>query len=147
MVANAAFHIGLAEGLRGQVNQLLPGLPFRLAEYNFYRAAQFGLDAKILWPEPGQSGFAEQSVTALVERLLPVAEQGLVRIGVDAAEASRYLDVVRGRLAQRQTGATWQLQRLGALGQDMAQEQALAAMLEEFMQLSEQNIPVAAWPV
>lgn len=146
MVANAAFHIGLAEGLRGQVNQLLPGLPFRLAEYNFYRAAQFGLNAKLLWPEPDQCGFAEQPVTALVGRLLPVAEQGLAGIGVAAAEAARYLQVIERRLASGQTGATWQLRRLGALGRTMPPERALAAMLEEFMRYSEDNIPVAEWP-
>ena len=39
MVANAAFLIGLAEGLRPHINELLPGLPFPRAEYNFYRAA------------------------------------------------------------------------------------------------------------
>ena len=146
MVANAAFHIGLAEGLRDDINRLLPGLPFRLAEYNFYRAAQFGLDAKILWPEKDQSGFAEQPLTQLVERLLPVAHKGLLGIGVHADEAARYLQVIEARLARRQTGAAWQLQRLGALAQGKNREQAPAAMLEEFLQLSEQNIPVAEWP-
>jgi gamma-glutamyl:cysteine ligase YbdK (ATP-grasp superfamily) len=146
MVANAAFHIGLAEGLRGKVNHLLPGLPFRLAEYNFYRAAQFGVHAKLLWPEPDQCGFAEQPVTALVERLLPVAEEGLVAVGVDAVEAARYLKVIERRLARCQTGATWQLQRFGALAQAMQPERALAAMLEEFMRYSEDNTPVSEWP-
>lgn len=147
MVANAAFHIGLAEGLRGQINRLLPSLPFRLAEYNFYRAAQFGLDARILWPEPNQSSFAEQTVGALVKRLLPVAQQGLTAIGVDAQEADRYLAVIEARLARRQTGATWQLQRFVALAQTLPAQQALAAMLEEFMALSEDNVPVARWPL
>jgi len=145
MVANAAFHVGLAEGLRDGVARLLPALPFRLAEYNFYRAAQFGLDAKILWPAEGQSGFREHAVTEVIEMLLPVAEQGLRSIGIEAAEVSRYLGVIAARLQRRQTGATWQLQRLQALGRRMKQEQALAAMLEEFMTHSEANTPVAEW--
>ena len=54
MVANAALFIGLAEGLRPQVDTLLPALPFSLAEYNFYRAAQHGLEARLVWRIPAR---------------------------------------------------------------------------------------------
>jgi gamma-glutamyl:cysteine ligase YbdK (ATP-grasp superfamily) len=50
MAANAAFLIGMMAGLRSEIAYLLPRLPFRYAEYNFYRAAQHGLDAVLLWP-------------------------------------------------------------------------------------------------
>lgn len=49
MTANAALLIGLAEALRPTINQLLPALPYRYAEYNFYRAAKFGLQARLIW--------------------------------------------------------------------------------------------------
>ena len=145
MVANAAFHIGLAEGLREQVEELLPALPFRLAEYNFYRAAQFGLDAQLLWPEPDQSGYREQRAGDLIARFLPVAEQGLLAIGVEAAEARHYLSVVEQRLVSQQTGASWQLARLEQLMRRHSAERALQALLEEFMDNSAQNMPVGGW--
>ena len=50
MVANAAFSIGLAVGLADEIWEYIPTMPYNYAEYNFYRAAQNGLDAKILWP-------------------------------------------------------------------------------------------------
>ena len=147
MVANAAFLIGLAEGIRPSINTLLPGLPFPMAEYNFYRAAQFGPQARLAWPRPGQNGCAEQSVTTLVEELLPVAKQGLVSIGISAAEAAHYLGVIERRLAAGTTGASWQLAALERLEQRASRRDALRQMLEEYMRLSADNIPVAEWPL
>ena len=147
MVANSAFLIGLAEGIRPRINELLPGLPFSKAEYNFYRAAQHGLDAKLLWPDARQSGYREQPVTQIIDQLLPVAREGLDVIGISAAESERYLGVIRQRLQRRQTGAVWQRKMLAALKQDMPREAALRELLEIFMGHSEANIPVAEWQV
>ena len=147
MVANAAFLIGLAEGIRPQINELLPGLPFPMAEYNFYRAAQYGLQARLLWPSPKQSGCAEQSVTTLVEELLPLARDGLLSIGISAQEISRYLDVIAGRLAVGRNGADWQLATLAQLESKLSRREALQAMLEKYMVYSTENRPVAEWPL
>lgn len=145
MVANSAFLIGLAEGIRPRINELLPGLPFSKAEYNFYRAAQHGLDAKLLWPDARQSGYREQAVTQIIDDLLPVAREGLDTIGISTAESERYLGVIRQRLQRRQTGAVWQRKMLAALKQDMPQEEALRELLEIFIGHSEANLPVAEW--
>lgn len=147
MVANAAFLIGLAEGVRPRINELLPSLPFSKAEYNFYRAAQHGLDAKLLWPEIHQSGYREQSVAAIIASMLPVARAGLDAIGVGSAEADRYLTVIEQRLARGRTGATWQRDMLAQLRQKLPLEAALHQLLEIFIGHSEANLPVAEWPL
>jgi len=147
MVANAALLVGLAEGLRPQINELLPGLPFAWAEYNFYRAAQHGLAAKLLWPGVGQCGHRERAVTDILASLLPLARQGLDGIGVPAAESGRYLDVIERRLQQQQTGATWQRGMLAQLQGRMPLPDALHQLLETYMGHSEANLPVAEWPL
>ena len=124
MVANAALFIGLAEGLRPQVDTLLPALPFSLAEYNFYRAAQHGLEARLVWPDPSQTGCRERPVSGLLEDLLPLAREGLRSIGVEEQEAARYLDVIERRLAARQTGASWQRGASRRLEAALGREQA-----------------------
>ena len=147
MVANAAFLIGLAEGVRSRIEHILPAIPFNIAEYNFYRAAQHGLDARLLWPEADQSGYREQSVHTLIERLLPVAAQGLDSIGINTDEAARYLGVIEQRLRRRQTGATWQRTMLAALKPHMPLDAALRTLLEKFIGYSSANLPVAEWPL
>lgn len=147
MMANTAFLVGLAEGLRPYINQLLPALPFNTAEYNFYRAAQHGLNANIVWPQLRQYGPKQQSIIKVLEEMLPVAEQGLKSIGVDHAEISHYLTVIEQRIRHRQTGATWQLKKLKQLDHRLGKTEPLAHMLEEYILLGSQNIPVAQWPL
>jgi gamma-glutamyl:cysteine ligase YbdK (ATP-grasp superfamily) len=145
MVANAAFLIGVAEGIRPQIADLLPAIPFGIAEYNFYRAAQHGLDARLLWPELNQSGYREQDICSIIDRFLPLAQDGLESIGVSRDEAQRYLGVIQARLEKRQTGATWQRKKLEILQASASQEKALHALLECYMGNSMDNIPVSEW--
>ena len=147
MVANAAFLIGLAEGIRPQINELLPALPFHLAEYNFYRAAQHGLDAKLVWPHLGQHGYREQTITDIIDQLLPCAQQGLDAIGVPLEESKRYLSVIQRRLDRKQNGAIWQQNKLSQLNQSMSTDIASHTLLETFINHSNSNIPVAEWPL
>ena len=147
MVANAALFVGLAQGLRPHINELLPGLPFSRAEYNFYRAAQHGLDAKLLWPDSNRSDYRERAVTEILAELLPVARAGLGAIGVSAAECERYLGVIEQRLERRQTGALWQHRRLAQLRGEMPLAEALHEMLENYMEYSMRNLAVAEWPL
>ncbi len=147
MVANAAFLVGLAEGIRPRIDELLPAIPFSIAEYNFYRAAQHGLDARLVWPEFDQSGYREQPICSIIERLLPLAQQGLDAIGVSSAESRRYLGVIERRLQHRRTGAIWQQEVLAELKRSLSPEAALHELLEVFISHSMQNEPVAEWPV
>ena len=147
MVANAALLIGLAEGLRPRIAELLPAIPFGLAEYNFYRAAQHGLDAQLVWPMSGQSGNRERAVGAILKDMLPVARQGLDSIGIDSNEAAKYLGVIEHRLERRQTGASWQRAMLAGLREQQTSHDALHTLLEVYMEHSANNQPVAQWPL
>ncbi len=145
MVANAAFLIGLAEGIRPYINDLLPALSFDMAQYNFYRAAQHGLGARLVWPQLGQSGCKEQTVSAIIDQFLPCAEAGLTSMGITTEESGRYLATIEKRLQCQQTGATWQQKRLEKLTQLMPLQGALHHMLEDFIANSETNTAVADW--
>ena len=145
MVTNAALLIGLAEGIRDQVHLLLPGLPFHLAAYNFYRAAQFGLGAKLVWPTPQQAGCSERRAGDILQTLFPVARKGLERIGIETAEINRYLGVAQARLHSGQTGAIWQQRTLRMLEKKQPRKQALHEMLEQLVRHGCTNQPVSEW--
>lgn len=148
MVANAAFLIGMAEGLRPTINTWLPALPFNFAEHNFYRAAQYGLNARLVWPRDRQCACEEQTAAAIIAAMLPVARRGLVAIGIDEASITHYLGIIERRLATGQTGARWQLARLAQSGADeRPAARDLQAMLEAYMACSANNDPVADWPL
>ncbi len=145
MLASTALMIGLAEGLRDDIDELMTALPFRHAIHNFYRAAQQGIDARLIWPTLTQSGLKEVPVVTLLERLLPRADDGLSLIGIGVEERKYYLDIIAERLQQRQTGASWQLAALAQLEQAQKRTVALHRMLALYQDQSRENIPVAQW--
>ena len=147
MVANAAFLIGLTEGLRTNIERILPAIPFHIAEYNFHRAAQHGLRAQLVWPRPDAYRLQERPVDEIIASLLPLAADGLASVGVSSEESGRYLGVIERRLASGRTAADWQLDAWRRLEGKLSSRRALHAMLELFMSHSEGNQAVSEWPL
>ena len=146
MLANIAFLVGLGLGLAPQAARWTRELPFAVAEHNFYRAAQHGLDAELTWPRPGGR---PRPVPAreLVPELLEIARRGLGDSGIDAAESEPLLDLVAQRAACGQTGAAWQREVLTRLEPPLGRERALGAMMRRYLEHAETHQPVHQWPV
>ncbi|QSQ10705.1 glutamate-cysteine ligase family protein [Myxococcus landrumensis] len=146
MVANGAFLLGLTLGLGERMDTLLPALPFAHASGNFLRAARRGLDAELSWPGESAPSPRLVPVVELVRRLLPVARRGLLVSGVEAEEVDRMLDIIARRVDTGRTGARWQRRVLARLEAEMPRRDALAAMLERYLQHAESGEPVHTWP-
>lgn len=145
MIANGAFLIGLTLGLSRNIDELLPSIPFRHARLNFYRAAQRGLDAELFWPSSAPSPSAI-AAPKLIEKMLPIAREGLVENGVEPADADRWLQIIERRLGAHVTGARWMRHELAHLEAHQPRQDALVAMTERYLALSEEGAPVHLWP-
>jgi hypothetical protein len=146
MMANAALLLGLTLSLAPAMPDVLPGFTFGQARRNFYQAARRGLDAELLWADTPGGRVRPANARELIERLLPAAHRGLVDAGVAPAEASHWLDVIGGRIARGQTGASWQrrvFEDLLASGATVAEasHEVLACYLREV----ERGRPVHEW--
>jgi len=144
MLANAAFLVGLAHGLRPEVERWVGALPFERVHHGFYRAAQRGLAAELAWPGR-DGGLVERPAARLVEELLPVAEAGLAAAGVDASDGAARLELLAQRCRREQTGATWQRRALAALERRRSRPEAVEAMLGHYLAASDAGVPVHAW--
>jgi gamma-glutamyl:cysteine ligase YbdK (ATP-grasp superfamily) len=144
MMASAAFLVGLTIGLRKTMQTLLPAFPFRYADYNFYRAAQTGLNAELLWPTFDATSPGQFIALDLCRQLLPVADEGLAEIGVAADERGRLLGVIRDRLDSKTTPAAWQRRTLEEFG-NMRRPEALQALVEKYLSMAATGKPVAEW--
>ncbi|RKH26984.1 glutamate--cysteine ligase [Corallococcus sp. CA041A] len=147
MVANGAFLLGLTLGLAERVDALLPALPFWQARRNFKQAAHYGLGAALLWPAETAPSPRVMPAVELVKQLLPVARRGLLEAGVEDSEADGLLDIIARRVALQRTGSRWQRAVLERLEAHMPRQDALAALLERYLELSEEGLPVHTWPV
>lgn len=145
MMANAAFLIGLSEGLAPQMERLMSALPYSALEYNFYRAAQSGREAQLLWPAPRGGGLTRLSAAELAQQLLPVAAEGLERIGVCREDREHYLGLIQERLAARTSGADWQRRQFRRLWRSEKRHLALRRMVRQYGVNSRNNVPVAQW--
>lgn len=142
--ANMAFYLGLSQNLAEEDDPVWRKLPFSMAERNFLAGARDGIDARQVWP-----GLGDIAATKLVANvLLPKAELGLARLGVDPETARRYLSIIDGRCERRQNGASWQVNFVDKLQneQRMPRSEALRRMLLQYREYADANIPVHEWP-
>ncbi|KGJ95740.1 hypothetical protein [Thalassotalea sp. ND16A] len=145
MVANAAFAIGLANGMSDTVDEVISVLPFKHAEYNFYRAAQSGLNAKILWPLHNKYQPEEVPISTVIKTLIPVAKSGLAALAVAADEIDLYIGIIEQRLAQNITGAIWQQQAQKFYEQQFDKDTACKKLVMQYIKNSQSCEPVANW--
>jgi hypothetical protein len=144
MMANAAFLIGLGVEL-AEEGLDPPPFTFEEAHGNFYRAAQLGLRAPLVWPVVEGSRSSTVIAQELIPGLVSLAARGLARSGVDGAEADRLLTLFAERAASGRTGARWQRECLARREAELGRERALAVMLEAYLDRSGSGEPVHRW--
>ncbi|MFN0124632.1 MAG: CBS domain-containing protein [Blastocatellia bacterium] len=144
-IANAAFFYGLMSALPAELGDVSQLLPFDDVRGNFLAAARQGLQAQLSWPGTGQI----PATTLILDRLLPLAQQGLTQAGLDAADTERFLDIVRQRVRSRQTGAQWALRSLAAMesaaGSRGTPQQRFQALAASMLQQQKTGAPVHLW--
>ncbi|SFP39216.1 Gamma-glutamyl:cysteine ligase YbdK, ATP-grasp superfamily [Nitrosomonas cryotolerans] len=145
MLANAALSIGWAVGLADSTDQHLARLPFHFAELNFYRAAQHGLDAKVIWSRKRAGGVEEIPIVDLIEEFLPRARIGLEMLGIDDDEIDRLWHVIERRFETRRTGAAWQLREYERYRESCDLDEACSRMLADYIDHVMEGNPVADW--
>ncbi|GAA3875557.1 glutamate-cysteine ligase family protein [Saccharothrix violaceirubra] len=144
-MANAAFYYGLVRSLAEADRPLWTQMSFSAAEDNFLAGAKEGMEAQVYWP-----GLGTVPATELVLRhLLPLAHDGLDRLGVDPGRRDRLLDVIEQRCLTGVNGATWQSRAFHRLydGTGLDRPEALRRMLRTYRDLMHTNEPVHTWPV
>jgi len=140
-VANAAFWLGLMKELTATVEHLPSRIEFDHAQANFYNAARDGLSARFTWLD-GEEVIAQPFV---LDRLLPLAEQGLARGGVDDTLIKRYLGVIEKRVRSLHTGTRWALRSLVDMKSKGTQGEHLTAIVAATIARQETGRPVAEW--
>ncbi|MCA1779440.1 MAG: CBS domain-containing protein [Xanthomonadaceae bacterium] len=140
-VANAAFFFGMMSKLSHSVDDIRSQLSFSDVKSNFLSAARDGLRAQQVWFDEQQ--FPAQQL--ILDRLLPLAEQGLKEANIDSADIERYLGVIEQRVSTRRTGARWQLESLEQMKGNGSQHEQLRALTASMVEQQQTGKPVAEW--
>ena len=135
--ANAAFFWGLVRALvdRGEADS--PSLAFEQVRWNFYEAARYGLHCSTNWLDGRLRPLRE----VLIENCIPLAAEGLARLGIEPGHIDHFLGIIGERTASDQNGATWQRRWVARHGFDVR------ALTENYMQRQNTEIPVHEWDI
>jgi hypothetical protein len=143
ILANAAFYYGLVRTLADEERPLWTQMSFSAAEENFHVGARDGIDARVYWPGLGEVPAAE----LVLRRLLPLAYDGLDRLGVQAADRDRLLAIIERRCVTLRNGAWWQSAVFHRLYEErgLDRDAALREMTVRYREHMHGNEPVHDW--
>ncbi|MEX1368387.1 MAG: glutamate-cysteine ligase family protein, partial [Nannocystaceae bacterium] len=118
-VANAAFYFGLMSGVTAEYEDISKVMEFDDAKNNFFAAARHGMGAQFHW-------VGGETITAsalILDRLLPLAREGLRLSNIDEEDVARYLDIIEQRARTQTTGASWALRSLAGMASTTSVDQ------------------------
>jgi CBS domain-containing protein/gamma-glutamyl:cysteine ligase YbdK (ATP-grasp superfamily) len=141
-IANAAFFIGLMVSIPNEYGEVAKLMSFDDAKTNFFAAARHGLSAQFKWID----GKTYSASELILDRLLPLARQGLKAASVTPSDADYYLDVIEERTRSGQTGAQWMMKSLGVIN-DQPREVRNRLLAGEILMRQKSEEPVHRWPV
>ncbi len=147
-VANGAFYYGLVRYLADEERPIWTRMEFSAAEENLHRAARLGVQAPLLWPSfPG--GWEPEAGELVRRKLLPMAHEGLRRMGVDQDRRDHLLGIIDDRCRTGQTGAAWQIATVHAIedSYNLDRHDALRLMVRSYIERMHSNEPVHTWTI
>ncbi|MEU9700675.1 glutamate--cysteine ligase [Streptomyces sp. NPDC047981] len=145
VLSNGAFYYGLVRALVEEDRPVWTRMSFAAAEDNLHSAARHGIDAPLYWP-----GMGEVPATELVlRRLLPLADRGLERLGLDADWREPLLGIIEQRCVSGRNGAVWQAEMFHHLHDidHAGRHEALRRMTRQYIDYMHLNAPAHTWPV
>ncbi|MFW6199307.1 MAG: glutamate-cysteine ligase family protein [Gemmatimonadota bacterium] len=142
-VANAAFWMGLVMGMVREHGDITEHMAFDDAKSNFLAAARLGLNARFDWI----GGETISARRLILERLLPLARDGMTVLAIDGGDADRYLGVVEDRVRSETTGAHWLIRSLAGMDREATRGERLSALTAALFRRQQSGEPVHEWSV
>lgn len=147
MAMNTGFMLGLTKAFTNNIDDRISELPFKYAQYNFYQAAQLGLNAKCIWPGSNNNGIKEVDIVDVLDDMIKLAGEGLAELGATQKEIQNMQECMYGRLENRITGARWQKSIYNKLldKHKVTPSIALKNMFKLYIDNQEKGLPVVNW--
>ena len=140
-MANFAFWVGLMKGMPEEYERIWEKMDFKRVKANFLRAAISGMETKLQW-----MGKVVDTKELIHDELLPIAENGLRKAGVDDASIRNYLGVIRQRLTSR-NGSQWMKSAYRNLKDGHLKDVSLRRMTAIMHRNQTSGKPVGEWAI
>ncbi len=140
-MANSAFFLGLMIGLPKAFGDVREKLAFDDVKNNFFSAARFGLNTQMVW-------FNKKTYRAsdlILDKLLPVAKDGLEEVGIDSDDIKRFLGIIKKRVKREKTGAKWALESLAGMDIRAKRNVRMRTLVSDMKKNQKEKIPMHKW--
>jgi len=140
-IANAAFFVGMMAGMSEEYKDIREQITFQDVKANFMAAARAGIRAQMNW-------FGDTHMPArklILNELLPLAESGLNKYGVDQKDIDKYLGVLRDRVSTRRNGARWALESLNEMNDQGTEDQRMRCLVSSMIEQQTTGRPISEW--
>jgi CBS domain-containing protein len=140
-IANTAFFVGMMAGMADKYDDVRELITFDDIKANFMAAARDGIRAQMNW-------FGDKHMPArklILDELLPLAEHGLQKYGVNQEDIDRYLGVLRERVATRRNGARWALESLSEMHGRGTVDQRMRCLVSSMVEQQTTGRPISEW--
>jgi CBS domain-containing protein len=138
-MANFAYWIGLMVGRPKQFDNMEDQMDFRDAKSNFIKAARYGKESMLSW-----GGDVTNSRDLTIHTFLPIARNGLKKVGIDEEDINRLLSVIEER-AKGKTGAQWTIAQFRKLNNKIKTDDALIRLTKSMHLQQQSGKPVHTW--
>lgn len=140
-VANAAFWLGMMNGISDHYPDVTKLMDFDDAKANFHATAFNGLQSKLKW-----TGGQKIGVNELIKKeLIPLAKEGLQKNNINKADIDRYIAVIEERNENNQNGTNWFLKSYSNLAKDANKEEISLALTASIVKYQREDVPVHKW--
>lgn len=140
-VSNAAFWLGLMNGMPGIYPDITEVMAFEDARENFTNAARMGLDTKLKWV----NGSSADASELILKELLPVSREGLRSENIPLDEIDLYLGIIEERVKTGKTGSSWIVDSFTSLGKKALRQEAIVALTAAMYKRQIKGDPVHMW--
>lgn len=139
-IANFAFWVGVMVGRPKKFDDIAKVMDFREAKSNFNKAARYGKDVKLEW-----MGNLVSVPKLIKNELLPIAYDGLEKVGIDKNDINMYLGIIEKR-TNNQTGSEWMIKNYRTLNDNIRKDDALRLLTRAIYKNQQGTDPVHKWP-
>ncbi len=140
-VSNSALFFGLMSEMIEHYPDIREHIAFDDTRANFLAASRYGLQAQFRWLD-GQQMTAQSLIQ---EHLLPMARQGLARVGIRKTDIDRYMNVIEKRTGNGQTGARWMLDSMKSMDGTMNSDEAMRSLTSSIIKNQITDRPIHRW--
>jgi CBS domain-containing protein/gamma-glutamylcysteine synthetase len=141
-IANAAFWLGLMEGMNYYVDDIKSLLRFEDVSDNFHKAAKYGIDSKFNW-------FKDIKISAvdlISKELLPLARYGLESKNIASEDIDKYLGIIEERTTKSMNGARWLLRTFTDLKEKSSTDEAISCITDTMIKNQISGLQIHDWP-